>query len=341
MIMSTTLLYTIQSGDTLSSIASNISGSAGVTTNAIVQANPSIDPNTLSVGQNINIPALSGSSSWIYVVQSGDTLSLVAEKLGQRAGLTYQEIEAANPNVNPNALQVGELLSIPETGAQPAPDPTPVVPAENIGYWDWTWSPTAAVPGATLGLAFSGWANIDNLLSQSAAVKDSLVGEKYISLGGGAEDTGAFTAAFLSEVTDAIHTGKFSGWDGLAYDVEVGDSGLADDFAASFAAAKAKGFQVLVTVSHSAPYGISDAVALMQSFFANENIDCLSPQLYTSGSESSNDYADPLLPWSAYKASKALIVPSIVKASYYSDAVTYFAGQGITLSGYIQWAKSS
>ena len=44
---------------------------------------------------------------------------------------------------------------------------------------------------------------------------------------------------------------------GVVYDIEEGDSGLSAAFAESFAAVKAKGMSVLVTVSHSQPYAVS------------------------------------------------------------------------------------
>ena len=327
-------------GDTLTRITGNINSSVGISYLDIEKANPSVSPSALQVGQKVNIRSSDAATEWAYTILSGDSFAKIASEVSLCAGVTYQNIESANPSVNPNALQVGTILEIPSIKAKETAS-APEVPAANIGYWDWTWSPTAAVPGATMGIAFSGWANVDTAISQSNQVFNSLVGDKYISLGGGAEDTGAFTATFLSEVNTAIEAGRFDDYDGIAYDIEVGDSGLSADFAASFAAAKAKGFKVLVTVSHSAPYGIGDAASLMQSFFADDHIDFISPQLYTTGQETSNDYDALLLAWTAYAAAKAKIIPSLVKASYYPDAVTYFAGQGVTLEGYIQWAKSS
>ena len=134
--------------------------------------------------------------------------------------------------------------------------------------------------------------------------------------------------------------GAFSAYSGIAYDIEEGDNGLASAFAVSFAAAKQAGLQVLVTISHSCPYGVGDGDVLMNSFFSNTNIDYISPQLYSTGYEAANDYTAVRVPWSAYKGSHAAFVPSIVKASYYADAVSYYQAQGITCGGYIQWSQS-
>jgi len=78
----------------------------------------------------------------------------------------------------------------------------------------------------------------------------------------------------------------------------------------------------------------------MTSFFNNANINYLSPQLYTYGNETKNDYTITAgVSWRSYNTSRAKIVPSMVYASYYSDAVSYFNSQGVTLDGYIQWAQ--
>ena len=144
----------------------------------------------------------------------------------------------------------------------------------------------------------------------------------------------------MNAVTQAIETNRFAGYQGIAYDIEEGSAGLEAQFAISFAAAKAKGMTVLVTVSHSCPYGIADAVSLMNSFFANRDIDLLSPQLYTTGQETSNDYTALNVPWSAYAQAQAAIVPSIVRANLYPSAQSYFADQGVTLGGFVQWAQN-
>jgi hypothetical protein len=170
----------------------------------------------------------------------------------------------------------------------------------------------------------------------------SLPGAKYISLGGGAA-SGSWTSAAVQAVTTAINGNKFSAYSGIVYDIEEGTTGLAQAFAASFAAAKAKGLKVMVTISHSAPYGIKDAATLMNSFFPNSNIDYISPQLYTTGTEKVNDFtANGGVPWSAYASSncKAKVVPSIPAASMYSNAKTTFASFGVQTAGFIQWQQA-
>jgi len=121
---------------------------------------------------------------------------------------------------------------------------------------------------------------------------------------------------------------------------EEGDTGLANLFKASFTAAKNRGLKVLVTISHSAPYGVGDAAVLMQSFFPNTNIDYMSPQLYTSGNEAQNDYSiSQGVQWEQYKNCRAAIIPSIVSANMHSSAVSYFKNKGVNITGYIQWKQ--
>jgi LysM repeat protein len=49
------------------------------------------------------------SESEIHVIQSGDTLS----KIAQQYGVTLSQLQNANPTVNPRALQIGQRIRIP------------------------------------------------------------------------------------------------------------------------------------------------------------------------------------------------------------------------------------
>jgi nucleoid-associated protein YgaU len=113
--------YTIQSGDTLYSIATAAYGAAnaGAGVTAIEAANPGINPNDLQVGQEIMIPVLGGTGAPVpgqeYTIQSGDTLYSIATAAygpgNAEAGVAA--IEAANPGIDPNDLQVGQEIMIP------------------------------------------------------------------------------------------------------------------------------------------------------------------------------------------------------------------------------------
>lgn len=230
-----------------------------------------------------------------------------------------------------------------------------------VGIWWWTWSgSTSIAPGTNIGIvlwtkfkswylicgfritgiAFSGWADPWTAIQTSEAIHWKLPGTKYISLGGG-NANGRFSQGTLDSITNAAYNGAFSGYDGVVFDIEEGDSGLSGAFQNAFQAVKSKGMKVLVTVSHSAPYGIGDSADLMRSFFWNSNIDILSPQLYTSGEEWSNDFTTTAgVNWSEYANAKAAVVPSIVRSSLYWDAQGYFQSQGVSIQGYVQWSQS-
>jgi len=192
-----------------------------------------------------------------------------------------------------------------------------------------------------IGVAFSGWADPANALQESNSVKSNLPSFKWISLGGG-NDNGKFTSSVLSTINSAIQSGEFSGWTGIVFDIETGDSGLYSSFAQCFQSASSQGLDIIVTVSHSAPYGIDDAASLMQSILSDGNVKYISPQLYTTGTESSNDYSTTQgVDWSAYKNTNAVLIPSIVQSSFYDDAASHFASLGLTTQGFIQWQQSA
>ena len=58
-----------------------------------------------------------GSSGSTYAVKPGDTLSVI----GSRLGVRWQDIAAASGLSNPDALSVGQVLTIPGGGSSPAP----------------------------------------------------------------------------------------------------------------------------------------------------------------------------------------------------------------------------
>lgn len=209
------------------------------------------------------------------------------------------------------------------------------------GYWYQSWQSSTPPSGINLGVCFSGYIAISDVLANCVNIKSNLPGKKYLSFGGG-NAAGLWTLTALTSLTSGINANQLAGWDGIVYDIEEGDAGLSSAFASSFAAAKAKGLAVLVTVSHSQPYGITDAASLMTSLFSNANIDYLSPQLYTTGTESGNDYTAVGTTWASYASSKSKIIPSIVLGSRdFSTASTYFSQFGITLAGFVQWSQGN
>ncbi|MGI6538793.1 MAG: LysM peptidoglycan-binding domain-containing protein [Caldicoprobacterales bacterium] len=101
--------YTIRNGDTLFAIANRFN----VTVAAIIAANPGIDPMSLRVGQIICIPASTGgtcpSGTSEYIIQAGDTFFSIA----RRFNISVDALLAANPNVDPDNLQIGQKICVP------------------------------------------------------------------------------------------------------------------------------------------------------------------------------------------------------------------------------------
>jgi LysM repeat protein len=113
--------YAIQKGDNYSSIAKKF----GISTKAIQDANPGVDPLKLQIGKKIIIPSRSAApvvtpggpgalpadatSEVVYVVKSGDRLELIAKKYG----ITAKAIADANNLKTLNKIVVGQKLKIP------------------------------------------------------------------------------------------------------------------------------------------------------------------------------------------------------------------------------------
>lgn len=101
--------YRVKYGDTLGEIANKF----GTTVSALCTANGIADPNLIYEGQvlkivNYNITNVNGS----YIVQSGDTLSAIASKLGT----TVATLASLNGLANPDLIYVGQTLTTPSNG---------------------------------------------------------------------------------------------------------------------------------------------------------------------------------------------------------------------------------
>ena len=116
----TVVEYTIQKGDTFSTIAPKFHISVA----ALKAANPTVDPAKLQIGKKINIPAPTttavappsgggtvvdvASGMTTYTVKSGDTLS----KLATEFHTTVKAIQSAN-GLSDTKIKVGQPLKIP------------------------------------------------------------------------------------------------------------------------------------------------------------------------------------------------------------------------------------
>jgi LysM repeat protein len=142
--------YVVQSGDSLRAIARKF----GTSVDALIALNGLQDPDSIRVGQRIQLPAsaLGGVAAGpgvevqsIYVVETGDTMAKIARKFS----ISTAALIAANPGANPDVIQVGQKLAIPAGATAPpttqapaaaAPAPAPA-PAETV-------APETVAPGA-------------------------------------------------------------------------------------------------------------------------------------------------------------------------------------------------
>jgi murein DD-endopeptidase MepM/ murein hydrolase activator NlpD len=100
-------VYIVQPGDTLSFIASRFN----VSINDLVAANPNLDPNFLSQGQEIVIPGLEGVTGVLEteIISLGDSL----RNLSRRMQVEDEQLKKLNRLVSPTELYVGVSLIVP------------------------------------------------------------------------------------------------------------------------------------------------------------------------------------------------------------------------------------
>lgn len=104
--------YTVEPGDTFWMIAQKTK----TTVSDIINVNPGVNPNYLQVGQVICLPPIvpygktpECSTGVYWEVVSGDTIYNIAKRLGVKV----DEILALNPYINPQSLQVGQIICLP------------------------------------------------------------------------------------------------------------------------------------------------------------------------------------------------------------------------------------
>jgi murein DD-endopeptidase MepM/ murein hydrolase activator NlpD len=113
--------YTVQSGDTLTGIASRY----GVTMMTVWWANKLTSKDALHVGQKLVIPPVNGL---VVTVKDGDTLDTLATTYKVEAA----EVVAVNQLDDPTLI-IGQTLILPGAAGAPIPTPPPVVRTPSKG----------------------------------------------------------------------------------------------------------------------------------------------------------------------------------------------------------------
>lgn len=114
--------YIIQEGDTLSSIARRFE----TTVENILRFNPDLNPSNLPVGRRIcvisatNQPVTCPLGTLPYNINVGDTLLTIALNFGT----SVESLLAANPDIDPYNLQVGQRICISQKFQEPPMCPT-------------------------------------------------------------------------------------------------------------------------------------------------------------------------------------------------------------------------
>lgn len=113
---SDTVIYTVKSGDTLSTVAERYN----VSVTKLKRANR-LTSNMLRVGDRLEIPSADrvernvkpAPETRVHVVRSGDTLS----EIGERYGVSVSKLRSAN-GLRGNSLRIGQRLVIPATASK-------------------------------------------------------------------------------------------------------------------------------------------------------------------------------------------------------------------------------
>ncbi|MGM9907390.1 LysM peptidoglycan-binding domain-containing protein [Limosilactobacillus sp.] len=209
--------YTVQSGDTLSGIANKFN----TTYTSLAQINHLSNPNRIYIGQqlqlraqaqsnsnktqNTNSNAQQTTSASSYTVQSGDTLSGIANKFNT----TYTSLAQLNHLSNPNRIYVGQRLQLRAQTSQTATTTTQRTAT--------TSTSTAATYTVQSGDTLSGIAAKFNTTYTSLAQANHLSNPNQIYVGQRLQVRGGsqgFQTSTVSRVS-ATHTG---------YVVQSGDS---------------------------------------------------------------------------------------------------------------------
>jgi LysM repeat protein len=135
--------HVIAKGDVIANLAKQY----GVSSSAILAANPGIDPKRLKLGAKITIPpatakatasaapATAPTGDKVYVVKSGDNLTKIAKQFGTTIndlrkvnGLKTDRLSVGQKIKVPTKIATAPEVTVPTAQGVPPPPPGPVVP---------------------------------------------------------------------------------------------------------------------------------------------------------------------------------------------------------------------
>ncbi|MFH0830969.1 MAG: M23 family metallopeptidase, partial [Parcubacteria group bacterium] len=148
------LMYTVQSGDTLSTIADEF----GIDLRTLLWSNNLSATSTIKPGGQLKILPVSGV---VHKVVDGDSLSSIAQKYQA----SQSKIESYNNLTSASAIKIGQELIIPGGIRPAAPKPAPATGVQlasgSSGYGD-----ISSASGDTGASGSFGWPSACNYISQ-------------------------------------------------------------------------------------------------------------------------------------------------------------------------------
>lgn len=234
--------YTVQAGDTLSSLARTYHTTAGL----LLTLN-GLSTTTLQVGQILRLPQTG------YTVQPGDTLYRIARQYG-----TTPELLAELNGLTSSTVQVGQVLRLPEGASPVTSAPAPATRPQAAGLDRGLFTPSRLPPAGTLTFRTAGTGN-----SRPASAYLQDVGFAYQTRNNcGPAAIAAALRHYGVQADQATWQGELrpggrNMWfpdaqrllQGLGFQAPVGRNGTVEDIKRQVA----QGFPVIVLQFHSVP----------------------------------------------------------------------------------------
>ena len=112
----------------MSACTSSSTLSAPLDSNLIPYVTSTQSPSQIPEGLVAAETPLPSPTPFTYTVRAGDTISSIALKFG----VSMDSLQAANPEISPNAMTVGQVIKIPSDPANPSGEPTPTPAAFTV-----------------------------------------------------------------------------------------------------------------------------------------------------------------------------------------------------------------